>query len=164
MQSILILLAFIFAPFVSAENAVVNFTVEAFKKAQNDKKVVFVHIYKKGCFVCASQKPLFEEAAADNPKAVYMKADWQDKNLKELPKASDGFDFYQKNGTIAAFLDNKNIANLRGITNSQILTDFLENPKHTFHRGPYGSGKHPTPEDIEADKIQSFITTSIVRH
>lgn len=119
----------VFLPTVSSKANVEAFKLDAFNKAEKDKKLVYVHVFNPKCSVCAEQKPIFDEIAAKNKENVYMRADLEDKDLKKLPKAVDGKSFYERHMTIGAFKNDQNIAVITGVTDRKELEEFLTNPK-----------------------------------
>ena len=62
MKKILTFVLFFILSNASAAEYKSNFTINEFKQAQNNGKMVVVHSWNKFCYTCSVQKPILEQA------------------------------------------------------------------------------------------------------
>lgn len=84
MKKIFIVALFFIFSKVFAQETKTNFTIEEFKQAQNDGKIVVVYSWNKSCTTCAKQKPILKQAEKDFDEVLFLNYE-QTKN-KDIAK------------------------------------------------------------------------------
>ena len=121
MKKIFIILIFI----ISTNNSIAfenssNFTINDFKKAQNDGKVVVVYSWNKFCGTCAKQKPILKQAQKDFENLIFM--NYEQTKHKDIAKFLK-IDFWS---TIAIYKNNKEINKSIGLTNKEEIYSLIK--------------------------------------
>ena len=121
MKKIFIILIFI----ISTNNSIAfenssNFTINDFKKAQNDGKVVVVYSWNKFCGTCAKQKPIIKQAQKEFKDLLFM--NYEQTKHKDIAK------FLKINfwSTIAVYKNNQEIAKAIGLNNKEDIYSLIE--------------------------------------
>jgi len=97
-----------------------NFSIEEFKSAQNDGKVVVVHSWNKFCTTCAKQKSILEEAKKDFQNIIFMNFEQtKNKDISKLLK----IDYWT---TIVVYKDNKELAREIGVYNKEGIYNLIK--------------------------------------
>jgi thiol-disulfide isomerase/thioredoxin len=111
MKKIFIIIFTIISFEVSSIEFKTNFTVDAFKKAQNTGKTVVVYSWNKFCTTCAKQKPILQQAEKDFKEFLFLNY--------EQTKHKDIAEFLNISywSTIAIYKNNKQIAKAIGLNN-----------------------------------------------
>tara|TARA_B100001758_G_C17844553_1_gene320979 strand:- start:122 stop:496 length:375 start_codon:yes stop_codon:yes gene_type:complete len=120
-KKIFIILIFI----ISTNNSIAfenssNFTINDFKKAQNDGKVVVVYSWNKFCGTCAKQKPILKQAQKDFENLIFM--NYEQTKHKDIAKFLK-IDFWS---TIAIYKNNKEITKSIGLTNKEEIYSLIK--------------------------------------
>ncbi len=97
-----------------------NFTINDFKKAQNDGKVVVVYSWNKFCGTCAKQKPILKQAQKDFESLIFM--NYEQTKHKDIAKFLK-IDFWS---TIAIYKNNKEINKSIGLTNKEEIYSLIK--------------------------------------
>ena len=87
-----------------------NFTIEDFKKAQNDGKTIVVNSWNKYCSTCAAQTKVFDQAMKDFKDVEFLFYE-QDKN-KDIAKTL-GINYWT---TIVVFKGQNEVGREMGLT------------------------------------------------
>ena len=121
MKKIFIILIFI----ISTNNSIAfenssNFTINDFKKAQNDGKVVVVYSWNKFCGTCAKQKPILKKAKEDFGDIVFL--DFEQTKNKEIAKFLS-IDYWS---TIAIYKNNNQIALTIGLNSKEDIYSLIK--------------------------------------
>tara|TARA_B110001454_G_C12634719_1_gene398580 strand:+ start:580 stop:951 length:372 start_codon:yes stop_codon:yes gene_type:complete len=111
MKKIFIIIFTIISFEVSSIEFKTNFTIDAFKKAQNTGKTVVVYSWNKFCTTCAKQKPILQQAEKDFKEFLFLNY--------EQTKHKDIAEFLNISywSTIAIYKNNKQIAKAIGLNN-----------------------------------------------
>ena len=97
-----------------------NFTIEDFKKAQNDGKTIVVNSWNKYCSTCKAQTKIFKSAINDfNDVLFYFYEQTENPEIAEFLK----IDYWT---TIAVYKNNKEIAREMGLTNKKKIYDLIK--------------------------------------
>ena len=115
----------IFIFLISTNNSIAfenssNFTINDFKKAQNDGKVVVVYSWNKFCGTCAKQKPIIKQAQKEFKDLLFM--NYEQTKHKDIAK------FLKINfwSTIAVYKNNQEIAKAIGLNNKEDIYSLIE--------------------------------------
>ncbi len=96
-----------------------NFSIEEFKSAQNDGKVVVVHSWNKFCTTCSKQKPILKKAIKDFQNVIFMNFEQtKNKDIARLLK----IDYWT---TIVVYKDNKELAREIGLYNKEDIYNLI---------------------------------------
>ena len=96
-----------------------NFSIEVFKSAQNDGKVVVVHSWHKFCTTCSKQKPILKKAIKDFQNVIFMNFEQtKNKDIARLLK----IDYWT---TIVVYKDNKELAREIGLYNKEDIYNLI---------------------------------------
>ena len=97
-----------------------NFTVEDFKKAQNDGKTVVVNSWNKYCSTCKAQSKVFKSAKNDFKEVLfYFYEQTENPEIAEFLK----IDYWT---TIVVYKNNKEIVREMGLTNKKKIYDLIK--------------------------------------
>ena len=97
-----------------------NFTIEDFKKAQNDGKTVVVNSWNKYCSTCKAQTKVFKSAINDFKDVLfYFYEQTENPEIAEFLK----IDYWT---TIVVYKNNKEIAREMGLTNKNKIYDLIK--------------------------------------
>ena len=119
MNKIFILIIFIFAFSVNADEKKTTFNKELFDKAQSDGKVVVVSSWIKYCSSCASQMKVLNNAKKEFNNIEYFAFDVTNKEISNLLKVQ-----YQT--TLLIFKDNKEVYRSIGETNRDLIYEAIK--------------------------------------
>ena len=120
MKKILVII-FILIPFHSLSiEKKTTFTLEKFKKAQEDGKVVVINSWNKSCSTCAKQVKILNEAEEKFKNMVFLSFE-QNKN-KDIAKLLN-IDYWT---TIIVYKNNKEIAREMGLTNKDKIYSLIK--------------------------------------
>ena len=97
-----------------------NFTVEDFKKAQNDGKTVVVNSWNKYCSTCKAQSKVFESAQNDFKDVIFLF--YEQTEHPEIAKYLK-IDYWT---TIAIYRYNKEIAREMGLTDKNKIYELIK--------------------------------------
>ena len=97
-----------------------NFTIEDFKKAQNDGKTIVVNSWNKYSSTCKAQTKVFRSAKNDfNDVIFYFYEQTENPEIANFLK----IDYWT---TIAVYKNNKEIAREMGLTNKKKIYDLIK--------------------------------------
>ena len=97
-----------------------NFTIEDFKKAQNDGKTIVVNSWNKYCSTCKAQTKVFKSAINDfNDVLFYFYEQTENPEIAEFLK----IDYWT---TIAVYKNNKEISREMGLTSKNKIYDLIK--------------------------------------
>ena len=119
MNKIFILIIFIFAFSVNADEKKTTFNEELFNKAQSEGKVVIVSSWVKYCSSCASQMKVLNKAKNEFDNIEYFAFDVTNKEISNL------FDV-QYQTTLLIFKDNKEVYRSIGETNRDLIYEAIK--------------------------------------
>ena len=119
MNKIFILIIFIFAFSVNADEKKTTFNEELFNKAQSEGKVVIVSSWVKYCSSCASQMKILNKAKNEFDNIEYFAFDVTNKEISKL------FDV-QYQTTLLIFKDNKEVYRSIGETNRDLIYEAIK--------------------------------------
>ena len=119
MNKIFILVIFIFAFSVNAEEKKTTFNEELFNKAQSEGKVVIVSSWVKYCSSCASQMKILNKAKNEFDNIEYFAFDVTNKKISNLFNVQ-----YQT--TLLIFKDNKEVYRSIGETNKDLIYEAIK--------------------------------------
>ena len=119
MNKIFILIIFIFAFSVNADEKKTTFNEELFNKAQSDGKVVVVSSWIKYCSSCASQMKVLNKAKNEFDNIEYFAFDVTNKEISNLFNVQ-----YQT--TLLIFKDNKEVYRSIGETNRDLIYEAIK--------------------------------------
>ena len=119
MNKIFILIIFIFAFSVNADEKKTTFNEELFNKAQSEGKVVIVSSWVKYCSSCASQMKVLNKAKNEFDNIEYFAFDVTNKEISKL------FDV-QYQTTLLIFKDNKEVYRSIGETNRDLIYEAIK--------------------------------------
>ena len=119
MNKIFILLIFIFAFSVNADEKKTTFNEELFNKAQSEGKVVIVSSWVKYCSSCASQMKVLNKAKNEFDNIEYFAFDVTNKEISNLFNVQ-----YQT--TLLIFKNNKEVYRSIGETNRDLIYEAIK--------------------------------------
>ena len=119
MNKIFILIIFIFAFSVNADEKKTTFNEELFNKAQSEGKVVIVSSWIKYCSSCASQMKVLNKAKNEFDNIEYFAFDVTNKEISNLFNVQ-----YQT--TLLIFKDNKEVYRSIGETNRDLIYEAIK--------------------------------------
>ena len=120
MKKFLIIIFFFLSTNVFAFEKGTNFTIEEFKKAQNEGKIIVVNSWNKFCITCAAQTKVFESAKNDFKDVLfYFYEQTENPEIAEYLK----IDYWT---TIAVYKNNKEIAREMGLTKKDKIYDLIK--------------------------------------
>ena len=119
MNKIFILIIFIFAFSVNADEKKTTFNEELFNKAQSEGKVVIVSSWVKYCSSCASQMKVLNKAKNEFDNIEYFAFDVTNKEISKLFNVQ-----YQT--TLLIFKDNKEVYRSIGETNKDLIYEAIK--------------------------------------
>jgi len=119
MNKIFILIIFIFAFSVNADEKKTTFNEELFNKAQSEGKVVIVSSWVKYCSSCASQMKVLNKAKNEFDNIEYFAFDVTNKEISKLFNVQ-----YQT--TLLIFKDNKEVYRSIGETNRDLIYEAIK--------------------------------------
>ena len=119
MNKIFILIIFIFAFSVNADEKKTTFNEELFNKAQSEGKVVIVSSWVKYCSSCASQMKILNKAKNEFDNIEYFAFDVTNKKISNLFNVQ-----YQT--TLLIFKDNKEVYRSIGETNRDLIYEAIK--------------------------------------
>ena len=119
MNKIFILIIFIFAFSVNADEKKTTFNKELFNKAQSEGKVVIVSSWVKYCSSCASQMKVLNKAKNEFDNIEYFAFDVTNKEISNLFNVQ-----YQT--TLLIFKDNKEVYRSIGETNRDLIYEAIK--------------------------------------
>ena len=119
MNKIFILIIFIFAFSVNADEKKTTFNEELFNKAQSEGKVVIVSSWVKYCSSCASQMKVLNKAKNEFDNIEYFSFDVTNKEISNLFNVQ-----YQT--TLLIFKDNKEVYRSIGETSRDAIYKAIE--------------------------------------
>ena len=119
MNKIFILIIFIFAFSVNADEKKTTFNEELFNKAQSEGKVVIVSSWVKYCSSCASQMKVLNIAKNEFDNIEYFTFDVKNKEISKLLNVQ-----YQT--TLLIFKDNKEVYRSIGETSKDTIYKAIE--------------------------------------
>ena len=119
MNKIFILIIFIFAFSVNADEKKTTFNEELFNKAQSEGKVVIVSSWVKYCSSCASQMKVLNKAKNEFDNIEYFAFDVTNKEISNLFNVQ-----YQT--TLLIFKDNKEVYRSISETNRDLIYEAIK--------------------------------------
>ena len=120
MKKFLIIIFFFLSTNVFAFEKGTNFTIEEFKKAQNEGKTIVVNSWNKFCITCAAQTKVFESAKNDFKDVLfYFYEQTENPEIAEFLK----IDYWT---TIVVYKNNKEIAREMGLTKKDKIYDLIK--------------------------------------
>ena len=120
MKKFLIIIFFFLSTNVFAFEKGTNFTIEEFKKAQNEGKTIVVNSWNEFCITCAAQTKVFESAKNDFKDVLfYFYEQTENPEIAEYLK----IDYWT---TIAVYKNNKEIAREMGLTKKDKIYDLIK--------------------------------------
>ena len=120
MKKFLIIIFFFLSTNVFAFEKGTNFTIEEFKKAQNEGKTIVVNSWNKFCITCAAQTKVFESAKNDFKDVLfYFYEQTENPEIAEYLK----IDYWT---TIAVYKNNEEIAREMGLTKKDKIYDLIK--------------------------------------
>ena len=119
MNKIFILIIFIFAFSVNADEKKTTFNEELFNKAQSEGKVVIVSSWVKYCSSCASQMKVLNKAKNEFDNIEYFAFDVTNKEISNLFNVQ-----YQT--TLLIFKDNKEVYRSIGETSRDLIYEAIK--------------------------------------
>ena len=119
MNKIFILIIFIFAFSVNADEKKTTFNEELFNKAQSEGKVVIVSSWVKYCSSCASQMKVLNKAKNEFDNIEYFAFDVTNKEISNLFNVQ-----YQT--TLLIFKDNKEVYRSIGETTRDLIYEAIK--------------------------------------
>ena len=120
MKKFLIIIFFFLSTNVFAFEKGTNFTIEEFKKAQNEGKTIGVNSWNKFCITCAAQTKVFESAKNDFTDVLFYFYE-----QTENPEIAEylNIDYWT---TIAVYKNNEEIAREMGLTKKDKIYDLIK--------------------------------------
>ena len=120
MKKFLIIIFFFLSTNVFAFEKGTNFTIEEFKKAQNEGKTIVVNSWNKFCITCAAQTKVFEIAKNDFKDVLfYFYEQTENPEIAEYLK----IDYWT---TIAVYKNNEEVAREMGLTKKDKIYDLIK--------------------------------------
>ena len=120
MKKFLIIIFFFLSTNVFAFEKGTNFTIEEFKKAQNEGKTIVVNSWNKFCITCAAQTKVFESAKNDFKDVLfYFYEQTENPEIAEYLK----IDYWT---TIAVYKNNEEVAREMGLTKKDKIYDLIK--------------------------------------
>ena len=120
MKKIFTFIFFFILTNASAAEYKTNFTIDNFKKAQNNGKIVVVHSWNKSCYTCNKQKPILEQAKIDFEGIMFLNYEQtKHKNIAKFLKIN-----YWT--TIAVFKNNEVIVKAIGLNKKDDIYDLIK--------------------------------------
>lgn len=120
MKKILIIIFTIITFEAHGDEFKTNFTIDVFKKAQNNGKTVVVYSWNKYCTTCAKQKPILEQAEKDFKDLLFLS--YEQTKYKDISK------FLNINywSTIAIYKNNEEIGKAIGLNDKDEVYSFIQ--------------------------------------
>ena len=120
MKKILTIIFFLISVNSNAFENSTNFTIDDFKKAQNEGKTVVVYSWNKFCGTCAKQKPIIKQAQKEFKDLLFM--NYEQTKHKDIAK------FLKINfwSTIAVYKNNQEIVKAIGLNNKEDIYSLIE--------------------------------------
>ena len=120
MKKFVFLILILFTTSTYAFEKGTNFTIEDFKKAQNDGKTVVVNSWNKYCITCAAQTKVFKNATNDFKDVLfYFYEQTENPEIAEFLK----IDYWT---TIVVYKNNEEIAREMGLTKKDKIYDLIK--------------------------------------
>ena len=118
MRKIIIFLLLIFSTSTYSSEAEINFTKDAFKKAQTAGKTVVINSWNKYCGTCIMQEKVFKQAKNDFKNVLFLTFEQSNKDIAKYLKID-----YRS--TIVIYKNNKEIARAIGVTEKKEIYSLI---------------------------------------
>ena len=120
MKKILIIIFTIISFEAFGDEFKTNFTIDIFKKAQNNGKTVVVYSWNKYCTTCAKQKPILKQAEKDFKDFFFL--NFEQTKYKDIAKFLN-IDYWS---TIAVYKNNKEIVKAIGLDGKNAVYSLIK--------------------------------------
>ena len=120
MKKILVIIFLLITTNVFAFEKGTNFTIEDFKKAQNEGKTIVVNSWNKFCITCAAQTKVFESAKNDFKDVLFYFYE-----QTENPEIAEylNIDYWT---TIAVYKNNEEVAREMGLVKKDKIYELIK--------------------------------------